>query len=229
MNRGLLFSCVLLCLLCCEVVKAQSLYYQDDARLWIYFKLNKKLNSKLDFQLNVQNRIDNNMAVYSQFYVYPELTYKVTKVFRLVAGYVLGKKRQLDGYYFTSQQAYAGFILKKNLQKFTFSYRNLLQQQSRNFPLETTNAAPVLFDRNKLTLNYEITKRWEVYAAEEISSRLYPYPQWAFKRSRSFLGTKFNFTKHSYLELYFMTQIKQYDHHLPGRDFIYGITFSQDL
>jgi len=222
------FHILLLCLGIFPVVmKAQ--YYDDDAKLWLYVKLDKDLSSKLNAELSIQNRIENNVSQYSKLYGNLQLSYKINKNFRLLAGYGYGKNDRLDGSYGDRHRAYAGFILRKKIKNFILSYRNIFQGSVKNVNASEKGGVPLFFDRNKITIKYELNKRVELYTAQELNLS---YGQLAYDniaRSRTYIGAIYNLSKKSSVEAYFMFQ-KHFKYVNRGkRDFIFGLTYSHSF
>ena len=208
----------------CQTTFAQK--YNDDAKLWLYIKVDKDVISKLNIQFTMQNRFENNLTEYGQLNGNVELTYKINKNLRAVAGYVFGANRRMNGTYGDRQQAYAGFLLRKKVKRFLFSYRNIVQAQYKNIYTSENGTVPLWFDRNKFTVRYELNKRIDVYVTEEINLSYGQFEYDNISRSRSSLGAIYNISKKTNIEAYFMFQEHFRYNNQPRRDFIYGITYS---
>lgn len=225
--RQTLFYIILVCFGIVPVAM-NAQYYDDDAKLWLYVKLDKDLSSKLNAELSIQNRIENNVSQYSKLYCNLQLSYKLNKNFRLVAGYGYGKNDR-DGSYGDRHRAYAGFILRKRAKNFLFSYRNIFQGSVKNINTSENGAAPLYFDRNKITVKYELNKRVEFYTAQELNLS-YNQPEYDnIARSRTYVGTIYNLSKKSSVEAYFMFQKHLKYVNQAKRDFIFGLTYSHSF
>lgn len=215
-------------------VSAQD-FYDDDARFWLYLKMDKKITPKLETQINLQNRFNNNITEYSQINFNGELSYKINKHFKLQGGYVWGQKRKIEGIYFSRQQFYGGFLLRQKWQTWTLVYRNLVQAQTRATYNRARARELELVSRNKLTAKYELNKRLTAYVAGEINlplSRIIEQGEnvyLAINRLRTFAGLEYTLTRRSYIEAYFLYQRKFLTKGLPPRDFIYGLTYSHSF
>jgi hypothetical protein len=218
----LIISCFLI-----PELRAQD-FFDEDARFWLYLKLNKKLDKRLQSQLVIQNRFNNNITEYSQLNTNLELKYKLNKHVKLMGGYVLGNKRKPEGHYLFRHQAYLGFLMRQKMNRFGFIYRNLVQAQTPASYNREKALVPKYFDRNKLTVKYEINKYLETYVAAEVNLPLSKNYQGLYiNRLRTFTGLQFNLSRRSYLETYFLYQRKYLIKRggLP-RDYIYGLTYS---
>lgn len=207
-------------------LKSLAQDFNDDARFWLYMKLDKDITKKVNAHFLLQNRFNNNMNEYSQVYGDFGLTYKLNKHLRFITDYVYGKKRNLDGSYSNIHQVYGGFYLRKKINKFVLVYRNLLQAQFRNINSSDKGTIPKVYERNKLTVKYELNKRYAVFAAEELNLPLYRFSEYYISRNRTFFGSSYNLSKKSNIEAYFLFQRKFKLSGQPSRDFIYGVTYS---
>lgn len=203
--------------------------YNNDARLWLYIKLDKDISNKWNAHLLVQNRFNNNVSEFSQAYSDVGVTYKLNKHVRIMADYVYGGQRRLNGTYTRIHQAYTGITLRQKLLRFSFNYRMLVQAQITNFYSSEKGHVPKIFWRNKLTVKYEINKRWDCFVAQELNSPFYRLNEIYFNRSRSFAGINYNINKASGFEFYFMLQQQLKYTGQPNRDFVYGITYSHSF
>lgn len=223
--------CLYIILACFVIfpVAMNAQYFDDDARLWLYIRLDKDITKKFNAEFTIQNRFQENVSEYSNVNVNGELTYKLNKHFRFVGGYTYGQKRRSNNMFGDRQQAYAGFILRKKIKSFIFSYRNILQASVKNTNSSEHGAVPLYFDRNKFSIKYELNKRFEFFVSEEINLS---HDQWEYdniSRSRSTFGTVYNLSKKSYLEAYFTFQKHFRYVDQAKRDFIFGLTYSHSF
>lgn len=215
--------------MCVCFFAAKAQYYDDDAKLWLFVKLDKDLSSKLNAELSIQNRIEDNISQYSKMYGNLQLSYKINKNFRLIAGYGYGKNDRLDGSYGDRHRSYAGFILRKRVKNLLFSYRNIFQASVKNINTSEKGAVPLYFNRNKITVKYELNKRIEFYTAQELNLSYNQADYDNIARSRTYIGTIYNLSKKSSVEAYFMFQKKFKYVNQPKRDFIFGLTYSHSF
>jgi hypothetical protein len=222
------FYILLVCFISC-FAEMNAQYYNDDAKLWLYVKLDKDLSQKLNAELSIQNRIENNISQYSKLYGNLQLSYKINKNFRVIAGYGYGKNDRSDGSYGDRNRGYAGIILRKKVKSFVFSYRNIFQVSIKDNNTSEKGGAPLYFDRNKFTIKYELNKRLEFYAAQELNLSYYQADYDNIARSRTYIGAIYNLSKKSSVEGYFMFQ-KHFKYvNQAKRDFIFGLTYSHSF
>ncbi len=197
----------------------------NDARLWLYIKADKNITSKLNLEITVQNRLTENFQQYNTFAAGTGLSYKLTKHFRLLGNCVYNKRRKLDGFYAPSVQIQFGFNFRYKIKSFKFVYRNLLQINQR-FNSEKANK---LINRNKLTINYELNQRIELYTASEIHLPIISDNTPIISRYRCFVGGIYNLSKKSSFDVYFLFQRPNTYKNQIQNHFIYGITYSRSF
>ncbi len=210
-------------------VAVNAQYYEDDAKLWLYVKVDKDLSSKLNAEVSIQNRIENNVSQYSKLYGNLQLSYKLNKNFRLLGGYGYGINDRDDGSFGNRHRAYAGFMLRKKIKSFVFSYRNIFQGSIKNANTSENGAVPLYFDRNKITIKYELNKRLELYTAQELNLSYNQSDYDNVARSRTYIGAIYNLSKKSSVEGYFMFQKHLKYVNQPKRNFIFGLTYSHSF
>jgi hypothetical protein len=212
------------CLLAAFNIKGQE--FNDDAALWLNVYLDKKISKHFNIHLNQQNRINYNFSNYGMGYADIGLTYNLNKNIKFLADYVYAKKLRLDGSYNNRHQAYIAIILRKKWGQWSLTYRNMIQSQVED-PYSSYDGKTIqYYERNKMTLKYELNKYLTPYIAQEL---YLPFDQSRNKgldRSRSFAGVFYNLTKRSQLEFYFLYQHRLNAFKETNRDFIYGIGYS---
>ena len=214
-----------------------SAQYLDDAQLWLNLDLEKKLNDKFDLMLSLKGRGTDNVTHFGRGAVDVGIAYKVNKHIKLMADYVFIQKKRKSDSYNTQHQYYLAAILKKNIGKWQFSYRNKFQCRYKSINSSDMGYIPYFYDRNKLTIKYEATKRFTYYVAEEVYTPLNNPQIKGLSRSRSYVGALIKTVKKQYLELYFLYQVQlqngdwydQDDHYYFDplkRNFVYGVGYS---
>lgn len=220
---------------------AQQDYY-NDAQLWLSVDANKELNRHFDLRFKVQGRITENITQLGRAYADIGVTYKINKGIRLFGDYMFGQKRKNNGDYKTRHVFFAGIIFKKEIKRWRISYRNMLQARYVNPYTSKTGYIGYYFDRNKLDIRYDATKRLSFYVAEEINIPLND-PKISgitISRTRSYLGTIISLSKHQALDLYFMYQDKlmtndwfdqkeSYPNKPLKHYYVYGISYKIDF
>jgi hypothetical protein len=210
--------------------------YYDDAQVWFNLYLEKKIGKHFDIHLNQQDRFTNNVSQFGLAYADMGITYKFTQNIKLLVDYVYIQKRRNMPYFKTRHQYYAALIFKKDFGYWRVSYRNMFQCQY-NSPLNSYDGyIPYYYDRNKLTVKYQASKRFDFYVAEEVNIPINNPQIKGLSRSRTFAGVFITTRKHQQLEFYYMYQVQlqkgdwynqdvSYRAKMLTRKFVYGIGY----
>jgi hypothetical protein len=233
---------IVIVLLLLPVFHTRAQQYYDDAQLWLSADLTKEVNKHFDVRFKLQGRMTNNMTELGRAYADIGVTYKVNKAVRFFGDYVFGQKRKNNGDFKTRHVLFAGIILKHEIKRWKLSYRNMLQARYVDPNSSNTGYIGYYFDRNKFEIQYEATKRMTFYAAEEINIPLNNpnVTGISISRTRSYLGTILNISKHQAVDLYFMFQAKlqqgdwfdqkdTYPNKRLKHFYVYGITYKLEF
>lgn len=233
-------ACLILLIIASKSVG--QIYSYNDAQLWFNLYIEKKLSKKFSAHINQQDRWTENVSQFNFAYADMGFTYKISKNVKVMADYVFTQKRRADESFGTVHQYYGAVIFKKDIRRWRFSYRNLIQWQFNN-PYTSYNAlTPFFYDRSKFIVKYEANKYFTFYVAEELYVPLNSPQIKGIDRNRSFAGLFITTYKHQALELYFMHQnriqngqwFKQHNsydqsNYILEKDFVYGIGYSFDF
>ena len=212
----------------CKNLFAQADFI-DDAAVWISFNLEKKLNKHVYLQLSQQNRITENVSTYGRGNIDFGITYRFNKNIRLMGDYVYLKRPNPDNSFTNEHRFYSALILKKNIGRWDFSYRNMVQMRMKDIYSSVDGKIPKFYERNKISIKYDLNKFINPYLAYEPYYPFYQAKNKGFSKSRTSLGFNYNLNKHTQLELYFLYQQELNASNPSNRDFIYGIGFSHEL
>lgn len=203
--------------------------YEDDAALWLYLNLEKKLNDKFDIHFTHCSRINNNISDYGLGYGDIGVAYARNKNIKVMLDYVLRQRRNPDGSYGTRHRAFFALILKKEISKFTFSYRYRFQAQLKDMLTSEDGLIPKYYDRHKLNIKYELNKRYSMYISEELYYPWYQAKNKGFDRSRSAVGLIWKLSKKKSIEGNFTYRHELNAFNRTNRDFIYSLTYSYEF
>jgi hypothetical protein len=215
---------------------AQSAY-QNDAQAWLKLTLEKKISDRLALRLRNQDRFTNNVAELGRVKFDLGLTYKLVRGVRVRLGYAFMDRRKLSGTYSERHRWYAALLLKKQLKRWSVGYRNLFQSQYVDPFTSEDGGIAYFYDRHKVTLEYEYSKRISIYTAQELFIPLNNQQARGFDQSRTFLGLLYNLSKTQQVELFFLLkqrlqngdwydQARTYPNEPLTRDFVYGLGYT---
>ena len=207
MNRNLMKFCLTLALFVgCIIMQAQS--NSDDSQLWTYVKLEKKINKKFDLSLKLQSRMINNVSEIGRVSSNFKISYKIHKNIKFMVGYNLTEKKNNKHYFKTRHTYYGGIEFKKDFRRFEISYRNLLLCRYKSPFTSYEGYIAYLYDRNRVNIKYEYSKRLSLYITEDVNMPLNNPQLKGLNRSRTYAGALINVKKHQKLELYIMYNIQ---------------------
>ncbi|MBA3665567.1 MAG: DUF2490 domain-containing protein [Bacteroidetes bacterium] len=213
--------------------------YYNDARLWANIYIDKKVNKWLNIHLNQKDRWNHNIQKFELGYADMGITIKPFKNrnVKFLFDYVYARKQQNNGLWSPRHTYYTAVVFRKDFRRFRVMYRNMVQATYKNPGTSKTGYIPYFYDRNKITIKYEASKRFEFYIAEELYVPIFSPQDKGISRSRAFAGLFINTTRHQQLELYFSFQEQlvrndwykqrnKYPNTLLNHDYIYGIGYS---
>jgi len=210
--------------------------YYNDAQGRLNLGLEKRLSKRLSLTLDNQNRFYKNVSEFSRSSLDFGINYKIKKWLKIKIDYVYIEKRNKQGYFTQRNWLYGAAVFKYDIQKFRFFYRNMLQ-----FRMGATNSDESsmirIYDRSKITVRHETTRRWAFWLAYELYTPLNNQQSKGIDRSRVFIGTTLRTMKGQSLDLYFMLQTQmqrgkwsdqsyRYQNEPLKRFYIYGINYN---
>lgn len=196
--------------------------YYNDAQLWAGVYLEKRLNDRFRLHFKHQSRITQNISWYDRAYLAAGASCRFTRWFRIRTDYAFVEKRRSSGIFSPRHQIRASLIFKYDAARWRFVFRNM-SQFKYNEPLSDV-IRPLYFNRSKLTVKYEATKRLTFYASGELFVPVYNWEIKRLDRTRSSVGTYINITQNQQLQLYFLYQAQ-----LQKKDWYQGDSNPSDL
>ncbi len=209
-----------------QQVKAQ----QNDAGLWANIYLEKKLVKHLNAHLNQQYRWNNNISTYHLGYADMGLTYKVAKFMNATLDYVFMERRYISNkynseYFSARHQFYFDLTFKYDINNLKIHYRSMVQAQIKDVYSSEAGKVPSYYFRNKLTLQYNLSRRLKPYLACEIYYNFLHPSGNEFDRTRYFGGIFYALSLQNELEFYYLIQ-RNYNVKDPTNDYVIGLGFS---
>jgi hypothetical protein len=226
-KASLIFFLFSLCFL-----KAQN--YYDDAQLRQHINIEKRFGNAFSVSLEQQNRFSYNMSRYTRGSFDIGFNLNINKHIRFCADYIFIESRAKNDNFLPRHWYSGAIVLKHEVNRWKFLYRNLFQARY-GYTGDLLNVR--YYDRNKVTVKYEATKRFSFYLSEEIYIPVNSPQATGLDRSRSYAGMNLKMSKRQVLEFYFLyqtqlqknewfTQKNSYDNSLLKRYFVYGIGYS---
>jgi hypothetical protein len=210
--------------------------YRDDAQLRAHFSVEGEINKHFSVHLDQQYRFNNNVSNFSRGSADIGIVWKINKAVRLLFDYVYIQRKTNSDIWRQRNWYYGALVLRQEVRHWRIIYRNMVQMRSGNVHSDNEHLYKI-YDRNKLSLRYELNKRLTPYVSGEVYIPLNNPQYLGIERSRNQLGLLINTAKNQQLELYFMYQVwwvkgaswwnqdDRYPSHYFRRDFIYGIGY----
>jgi hypothetical protein len=210
--------------------------YYDDAQIRTHLLVEKKFGKHFSASVEQQNRFTHNATTLSRASADIGLNWKFNKYIKVSADYIFIEKRNNDNTYSPRNWANVALHLRKEWKRWKFFYRGMLQLRSGD--LFTNDFYELrLYNREKINIRYEVTKRIGLFVADEIYIPLNSPQASGIDRNRAYLGSTYKLSKNQQLEFYFMYQQQlqknywydqrnRYDNTMLRRYFIYGIGYA---
>lgn len=182
------------------------------AQIWENVNAEKNITAKLGARINQEARITENFSRPSFNYFDVGLNYKINKHVHATLAYVWVEKRQLNDTWSTRHQAYLDFTFRKKFKGFLLSDRQMFLWQVKDYYSSRDGRLPDYYFRNKATIRWDKTFRFQPYSAAEIYYQTYgPNNPWQFhfNRIRYFAGVFYHPNLINEFEAYYLIE-----HHL---------------
>jgi len=193
-------------------IYAAGLAYDDE--VWTEFKIISSISKRFDFKLRQQIRFNNRVTKYKSALTDIGFRYKISKYFRFSALYRL--KRFPDK---TQHGFYLNFHSKIGYKKFALTHRLRYQKKYGVYNMDKD------FFRNKLTLEYKMSRKFKPFTTSEIYYRAFYDKGDRFDKVRFYLGGKYEIDKKRTIKLYYLLQ-REFNSKNPVQANILGVSYS---
>jgi len=195
-------------------------FSQEDANLWSGISISKKYKD-FNFGLSEEIRLNENFTLINKTFTELTAEYKIIKSLRVGFGYRFNQVNKFE---------YGGFVMnhrinfdltyKNKFNYFKFAFRTRYQQK-----FDALKDGSV-YNRNKLTIKYDLDNPFEPYIASEL---FYQFNNvYEFNKSRISVGVKYKISDNSNLKAFYILQ-QEFNVSDPIMDHIYGIGYSFEL
>gem|GEM_PF-601858 len=202
----------------------------NDFQTWTSVGLKTDISKKFSAGLGVQLRMTNNSTLPGSVIMDPDLTFKINKYLRIGAAYRFTFKMGNDKENTTRHRYNIDLEGRKKFDKLTLKLRAGFQKGFTDL-VYNENREPYsypAYNRNKLSIDYQVNKIWNPYAEFELFLPLNDPRQRNLDRYRLTLGSSFDLKNRNELNGYFRIQ-KELNTANPETDFIIGIGYAYDL
>lgn len=217
MAKNKILYCTILNLFLLGLVHAQN----NDMQLWTTISLEKKITKTFSLNYAEEVRFNENISEVGQFFSDIGGTYKINKAWRISANYRFTNKRQLDDSYSKRHRYYVDLSFRKKFDPVVLMFRTRFQSQYKDVFSSYTGKIPEHYSRNKLTLKFDLDKKYNPYLSAEMFYQLNNPEGNKIDNMRYSVGLEYAFNKRTSLDFYYMIQ-QEYSVSNPERDFVIG-------
>lgn len=201
---------------------------QNDAAIWTSFGMEVKVVKKLTASLAQEFRFNENITELGTYFTDAGLGYKINKHLQVAANYRFIQKRRVDDSYSPRHRFYVDVKFQKKFKPFELQFRTRLQDQYADIGRASDGGVAEFYSRNKISLKWNLKKKYEPYLSLELYTPL-NYPRLnAFDNMRSGAGVEYAFSSHHNFDLFYMIQ-KELNVSEPSADFIIGLAYLYKL
>jgi hypothetical protein len=221
-------------LLFCVVLFAFSAMAQpsNDAGLWCTVNFEKKINKKFLIFVTEEYRRRENFMRHNLFYTDIGIAVKPYDFLKVSLSYRSIEKYLIDDNISFRHRLMLDITLKKKFNKFTFSFRERIQSEVRNYYSSDNGHLPEWYSRNKFELKYELQKSISPYATFEIRYQIRnPRSEEVdgyWHRNRYALGVEYEYSKRHSFAVYYLIQ-QEYNVSAAQNLYIVGLQYDFSL
>lgn len=200
----------------------------SDAQFWENVNVEKVFSPKITARINQESRTTENFSRFSFDYFDFGIKYKINKHIHATLAYVWVEKRMLNDRWSERNQAYLDFTFRKKVKGFLVSDRQMFLWQVKDYFSSRDGHLPDYYLRNKVTIRWDKTFRFQPYVAEEIYYHIYGSNtslQYHFNRIRYFAGVFYHPNSINEFEAYYLIE-----HHFsidnPATNWVIGLGYT---
>ena len=196
-----------------------------DAGLWSSVNLEKKITQKLTAGLSEELRFNENITELGTAFTEIGVDYKFYKFVSLGISYRFIQKRRVDDFYSTRHRYNIDLSLKYKIKKISVSLRERFQTQYADVNTSEDGKIAERYLRNKLTLKYDLDKKYTPYISCELFYQLSNPEGNEFDNIRYAAGFNYEFNKKMSVDLFYLIN-KEFHVNDPWTEYISGIGFN---
>ena len=196
----------------------------NDAQLWLSANLEKKVTSALSIDFTQEIRMDENITEVGTIYSDLGVSYRFLQKFKVGISYRFTLKKRLDDTYKQFHSWYAEGSYREKIKPIALVFR--LRYQSRYAEAFSSEKAgiPKNHLRTKITVKYDLQKKFEPYAYAETYFRTGVPASVSFDQLRICAGIEYTFNRKHMVDLHYLF-CREYNAANPETDYVIGIGY----
>jgi len=196
----------------------------NDAQLWMDVNLEKKLTRALSVEFTEEVRMNENITEVGTIFSDLGVSYRFIKHFKVGASYRFTLKRRLDDTYKQMNSWHVEGSYREKIKQLALILR--VRYQSRYAETFTSEKATIPNNhlRTKLTLKYDLKKKYEPFLYVETYFQT-GVPAWqSFDQLRLCAGIEYTFNRMHMVDLHYLF-CREYNTKDPETDYVIGISY----
>ncbi len=195
---------------------------------WSTIKLERKITKPLTVFFNQEYRFNENITELGLFFYELGAEYKINKAIKIAGAYRYLNKRRLDDTYNSHSRYYGEITFKQKFKPLVLMYRIRFQSQLLDFIEKSNKTVPTNNLRNKVTVKWDLGKRYTPYISGEVFYQLTNNSRREFDRVRYYVGIDYEINKRSEAGIYYLLQ-REFNVVDPTYDYVFGITYTRSF
>lgn len=200
----------------------------NDAQLWENINFEYNINQKWVARINQESRITDNFTRPSFNYFDVGLNYKINKHIHATLAYVWVEKRKPTDIWSARHQAYFYLTFRKKFNGLLITNRQMVLWQVKDYYSSQDGHIPDYYLRNKTTIRWDKSFRFQPYVATEIYYQTYgPDKVWQqhFNRVRYFAGVFYHPNAVDEFETYYLIE-HHFNSNTPPTNWVIGVGYA---
>lgn len=197
----------------------------NDAGLWASINLEKKINPKLAIALTEEARFNENISELGSAFTELGANYKIKKNILIGVSYRFIQRRGVDDFYSLRHRYMIDLTIKHKIKKVSFALRERFQSQYADVNTSENGRLSERTLRNKLTVKYDLDKKYTPYISAELFYQLNNVMGNEFDNIRYAVGFEYKFNKTSSLDLFYLIN-KEMNINDPVTDYVIGMGYN---
>jgi hypothetical protein len=211
-------------LLCLVFPAGRTCAQVNDAQLWLSLNIEKKITSVLSACFTEEARLNENITEAGIVFSDISLSWRLGKRFKIAAGYRFSNKRNMDDSYDNRHRYYVDLNYREKLKPLTILLRTRFQSEYTNIYSSEKGTMPLRRTVVKLTLKYDLQRKFEPYVYAESFLRMNQIVYGAFDQLRICGGIEYTINRMHMIDVHYLFQ-KEYNVRHPETDYVTGISY----
>jgi hypothetical protein len=196
----------------------------NDAQLWMSVNLEKKLTPAFSILFTQEARLNENMTEVGTIFSEPGVSYRFSRRFKAGMAYRFTLKRRLDDTYERRHSWYIQGLYRESLKPVQLVFRIRYQSRYDDAFTSVEAAIPENHFRTKLTLKYDLNKKFEPYVYGETFFQTCSTVTQSFDQLRLCAGIEYSFNRKHMIDLHYLIS-REYNVKNPETDYVVGVGY----